>query len=90
MLEGKAWATINLAGNADLFVGHPVLVNNPDLFVQLTQSGEETWTLEIHNPTDAAITTRIRTHPDFDPLKGKAVPTGPMVIPPGESWISKY
>jgi hypothetical protein len=90
VLEGKAWATINLAGNADLFVGHPVLVNNPDLFVQLTQSGEETWTLEIHNPTDAAITTRIRTHPDFDPLKGKAVPTGPMVIPPGESWISKY
>ncbi|MGO8930088.1 MAG: hypothetical protein ACLQU3_24735 [Limisphaerales bacterium] len=90
VLEGKAWATINLAGKADLFVGHPVLVDNPDLFVQLTQSGEQTWTLEIHNPTDAAITTRIRAHPDFDPLKGKAVPTGPMVIPPGESWIGKY
>jgi hypothetical protein len=55
-----------------------------------SQKEEETWILEIHNPTDTAITTRIRAHPGFDPLKGKAVPADPMVIPPGESWIGKY
>ncbi len=86
VLEGAAWATINLAGRADLFVGHPLRVDSPDLFMQLTQSGEDAWTLEIHNPTDAPITTRIRPHPDFDPLKGKGVSVDPVVIPPGESW----
>ena len=46
VLEGKAWAAVNLAGRADLFVGHPVLVDHPELIVQLTQSGEEKWTLK--------------------------------------------
>ncbi len=90
VLEGKAWATINLAGRTHLFLGHPVLVDNPDLFVQLTQSGEDAWTLEIHNPTDALITTRIRPHPDFGPLKRKALPADPVVIPPGASWTGRY
>ena len=90
VLEGKAWAVINLAGQADLFVGHPVLVDYPELFVQLTQSGEEKWTLEIHNPTDAPIPTRLRVHPCFDPLRGKALPAGPIAIPSGESWIGNY
>ena len=58
--------------------------------MQLTQFGEKKWTLEIHNPTDAPITTRIHVHPGFDPLKGKALPAGPMAIPSGESWIGNY
>jgi hypothetical protein len=90
VLEGKAWAVINLAGQADLFVGHPVLVDHAELFVQLTQSGVEKWTLEIHNPTDAPIPTRLRVHPCFDPLRGKALPAGPIAIPSGESWIGNY
>jgi hypothetical protein len=59
-------------------------------FVQRTQCGEDAWTLEINNPTDAPITTGIRAHPDFDPLKGKALPADPIVIPPGESWTGSY
>ncbi len=85
VLEGTAWATINLTGRADLFVGHPVLVDNPELFVQFTQSGESSWTVEVHNPTDAAVTTRIRANPAFDPLKNHNLPAEAVTIPAGSS-----
>jgi hypothetical protein len=89
VLENQGWATVNLSGHADLFLGHPVAVDNAQLFVQLTQSGEQAWTLEVHNPTDAPITTRIRAHPAFDPLTGKSLPRGPVTVPAGESLIIK-
>lgn len=38
MLENQGWTTVNLSGPADLFIGHPVAVDNAQLFVQLTQS----------------------------------------------------
>jgi hypothetical protein len=87
VLEGKAWATVNLAGRADLFIGHPVLVDDADLCVQFTQCREQAWTLEIHNPTDAPVTARIRANPAFDPLKGKTLPDGAVAIPAGASVV---
>lgn len=87
--EGRAWATITLPDRADVFVGHPVLVDQPELFVQLTQCGDDSWTLEIHNPADAPATTRIRPNPAFDPLRAKAFPADPMTIPAGQSILRK-
>jgi hypothetical protein len=89
VLEGKAWATINLSGQADLFIGHPVLVDSADLIVQVTQSGEQTWTVEIHNPTDGPVTTRLHINPAFDPLQNKALPADPVTIPAGGSVTYK-
>ena len=89
VFEGNAWATISLSGSADLFIGHPVLVDNPELFVQATQCDEGAWTLEVHNPTDAPITTRIRPNPAFDPLAAKAFPADGVTVPSGESVIQK-
>jgi hypothetical protein len=89
VFEGKAWATICLAGRADLFIGHPVLVDSPELFVQLTQCGDDAWTLELHNPTDAPIVTRVRANPAFDPLRGKALPDRPVTIPAGASVVQR-
>ncbi len=85
--EGKAWATVNISGQADLFVGRPVLVDNPELFLQVTQSGKNAWTIEVHNPTDAAIATSIRANPAFDPLRNAVLPAGPVTIPAGGSMI---
>jgi len=85
VFEGKAWATISLAGRADLFIGHPVLADNPELFLQLTQSGNDAWTLEVHNPTDAPIATRVRANPAFGPLKGKVLPDREVTVPAGAS-----
>jgi len=87
VFEGKAWATIALAGRADLFVGPPVLADSPELFVQLTQCGDDAWTLELHNPTDAPIVTRVRANPAFDPLKGKAFPDHSVTVPAGASVV---
>ncbi|MGC8643305.1 MAG: hypothetical protein ACP5XB_25895 [Isosphaeraceae bacterium] len=89
VFEGTAWATISVAGRADLFVGHPILVDRPELFVQLTQSSESSWALEIHNPTDAAVTTRMRANPAFDPLRGQDLSAEAVTIPAGSSVLRR-
>ena len=89
ILEGKAWAVVNLEGKADLFIGHPIMVDDAKLFVQLTQCEDQAWTLEVHNPTDAAVTTRIRVNPFFDPLKEKADVPQTATIPAGTSLVWK-
>ncbi len=83
--EGKAWATVCLTGRLDLFIGQPVTADDPRLTIQLTQSGEDAWRLEVHNPTDAAIETTIRKSPHFDPLKDKPFTHETLTIPPGSS-----
>ena len=82
-LEGKAWATVSVAGKVDLFIGHPVTADNPAITLQVTQSGEHAWNIEVHNPTDQAITTTLQANPFFNPLHGK--PGGKVTIPPGSS-----
>ncbi len=52
-----------------------------------TNQWHRTWILEVHNPTDTPITTRIRANPAFDPLKTKAFPTERVTIPAGGSLI---
>jgi len=70
VFEGDAWATVRVEGERDLFVGHPVTCDRPELFVQVTQSGEKRWSVEVHNPTDTDITAKLRVSPFFDPLAG--------------------
>ena len=55
--------------------------------MQLTQCGEQAWTLEIQNPTDSPLTTRVRANSAFDPLKGKVLPSGAVTIPAGASLV---
>lgn len=81
--EGKAWATVCLSGSLDLFLGHPVVADNPKLAIQATQTGESAWHVEIHNPTDAPIRAAIRPNPHFDPLKGRPAET--LDVPAGTS-----
>ncbi|MBM4036901.1 MAG: hypothetical protein FJ290_00175 [Planctomycetes bacterium] len=89
VFEGRAWATVCLSGHADLFLGHPILAGNPELFIQLTQCGDDAWTLELHNPTDAAIATHVRANPRFDPLNGKALFDGAVTVPAGASVVQR-
>ena len=84
--EGKAWATVNISGQADLFVGRPVLVDNPELFLQVTQSGK--------NPGLLKSTTRpMRPSPRaFGRIRPSILyetPScrGPVTIPAGGSMI---
>jgi len=85
MFEGQAWATVSLSQSLDLFVGHPVTADNPDVWLQVTQTGAEAWKVEVHNPTDQALRVTVRKNPHFDPLKGKAFTEETMDIPAGSS-----
>ncbi|MHB9025768.1 MAG: hypothetical protein ACYC7E_16640 [Armatimonadota bacterium] len=83
--EGKAWATVCLNGTLDLFIGHPLVADNEQVVLQVTQAGEQAWRVEIHNPTDAAITTTVKKNPFFDPLKDKPFTRETITIPAGSS-----
>jgi hypothetical protein len=83
--EGRAWATVVLDGGKNLFIGQPITADNPNLAIQLTQSGEAAWKLEIHNPTDAPITATVKKNPLFDPLKDKPFSEEKLTIPAGGS-----
>ena len=83
--ENKAWAVVRLHGNLDIFVGHPLVCDHTKLVLQVTQSGENAWTVEIHNPTDATVRTTLRKNPSFDPLQAKAIKDAEVEIPPGQS-----
>lgn len=85
MLEGKAWARLILHGTLDVFVGHPVTCDRPELFLTLVQTGADAWALEVHNPTDQPLKTVVAKNPFFDPLQDKALPTEPLDVPAGQS-----
>ncbi|MHB9025761.1 MAG: hypothetical protein ACYC7E_16595 [Armatimonadota bacterium] len=85
MFEKKAWATVSLMGNLDLFIGHPIIADNPEVTLQVTQSGENAWRVEAHNPTAKPMTVTIRINPRFDPLAGKPFTSETLAIPAGSS-----
>ena len=87
VFENQAWATVRLHGEDDLFVGHPVTCDNRNVVLQVTQTGDNAWRLEAHNPTDAPMTVTLSANPFFDPLKdkNKTISAQPMAIPAGQS-----
>ncbi|MGD0090096.1 MAG: hypothetical protein ABSE73_09260 [Planctomycetota bacterium] len=85
VFENKAWAVVCLKGNLDVFVGHPVVCDKPELFIQVAQTGENAWAVEVHNPTDAAVRTTLKRNPHFDPLKDKTFNEETIELPAGQS-----
>jgi hypothetical protein len=86
VFENKTWATVIVDGIRDIFIGNPVIADNQDLYLQLTQSGEKSWLLEVHNPTDKPIETTISGNKLFEPLKDLKLEK--ITVPAGSS-VSK-
>ncbi len=86
-VAGTAYATIDATtGDSDLFIGHPIVADNADLTLCVTQTGDEEFALEIHNPTDAEITAHIRSPDGFTLL---SVPPTEITVPAGRSlWYT--
>jgi hypothetical protein len=62
----RAYATLDtLAGDWLLFIGHPVTASEPDVVLTLAQIGARAWVLEVHNPTDRALTVAVAPSPYF-------------------------
>ena len=79
-----------LADKLDLFIGHPVFCDQPELFIQTTQSRDDQWSVEVNDPTDATIKTTLRVTPCFDPLAKKNIADETLDILPGQSVRRNY
>ncbi|MCY3017841.1 MAG: hypothetical protein NTW87_02255 [Planctomycetota bacterium] len=85
VFENKAWAVVCLKGSLDVFVGHPIMCDKPGLFIQVAQTGENAWVVDVHNPTDAAVRTTLKKNPNFDPLRDKTFNEETIELPAGQS-----
>lgn len=53
-----------------LFVGHPVIAYQPDIVLNVARSQDsKTWQLEVHNPTEKAVTVRVVSNPQVKGIK---------------------
>ena len=85
VFESQAWATVPMWGEADLFIGHPIVADNKSVHIQCTQSGEATWTLEVHNPLDEPVRVTVTNNRRFDLLQSSAFSQETLDIPAGSS-----
>lgn len=85
VFEGIGWATISLNDSQNLFIGHPITADNPHVRIQVTQTTEKNWKVEVHNPTDKPLRTTISKNPHFDPLQHNPFHSETVTIPAGAS-----
>jgi hypothetical protein len=53
--------------------------------LQVTQTGDNKWHVEAHNPTDGPLTVTLSPNPFFDPLRNKGIKPETLQIPAGSS-----
>ena len=90
VFENKAWAVIPVRGKVEIFLGHPVTVDNPELFVQVAQTGENSWSIEIHNPTVKNISVTPMLNAKFAPFAGKKLDEGKIEVPAVNPFSLKW
>jgi len=74
-----------MRGEADLFIGHPIIADNNAVTIQVTQSGEAAWTLEVHNPGDEPARVTVSRNSKFDLLESSAFSRETLDVPAGSS-----
>lgn len=84
MLDGVACLSLDPRRSWDLWIGHPLLSDDANLGIDLVPTGEDAWRIEIHNPTESPVHTRIRVAPDFDMLCWDGLE---RTVPPGASEV---
>ncbi len=85
VLEGHAWAVVPMHGESDLFLGHPLVADNLEVWIQVTQVADKRWKAEIHNPTDKPTRVTVKKNPYFDPLKDSKFLQETLEVPAGAS-----
>jgi len=71
VFDGRSWASLRLAADQSLFIGHPVIASDSRVVLQLAQIGEDRWRLEIHNPTDEDLDVSVMLDSNFAPFQQK-------------------
>jgi len=61
--DGRAFAQLDLTdADLDLFIGHPVLADDPNVMLLVAWRQEGQWSVEAHNRGDRPIRTRLRSN----------------------------
>jgi len=64
--DGRAFAQLDLAEqDRDVFIGHPITADQPDVKVQVAWQEPGVWFVEAHNPTDQPVRTSLRSSPGW-------------------------
>ncbi|MGA2066333.1 MAG: hypothetical protein ABSG86_15265 [Thermoguttaceae bacterium] len=80
--DGRAYAELDLTeAPSDVFIGHPLVADNPAVKLLVSWQEPGLWFAEAHNPTDAPLTARLASAPG-GPL---AHFEETVVLPPGSS-----
>ena len=80
--DGRAYAQLDLTeADSDVFIGHPLVADNPAVKLLVNWQEPGLWFVEAHNPTDAPLTARLASTPE-GPL---AHFPETVVLPPGSS-----
>jgi len=78
--DGRAYAQLDLSpAEMDLFIGHPVVCDNPNVKVLVSWQQPGVWFVEAHNPTDKPLHASLETGKGwelFDFRRQVELPTG--------------
>ncbi|MGB9877038.1 MAG: hypothetical protein ACPLPS_04645 [bacterium] len=62
-LNDKAYATIDLReGDKDIFVGHPIVCDDKEIFINVVQTGDKIFSVYLHNPSSKKKNIIIRSN----------------------------
>ena len=85
--KDSAYTTIDLRdGDKEIFVGHPVVCNDIDIFINVVQTDEKEFTVYIHNPSEKIKLIEIETSKNWH--LGN-IPKTKLELAPGEIKILK-
>jgi len=62
IIDGASYAQLDLAdANSDIFIGHPLTCNLPEVKLMVSWQQPGVWFVEAHNPTEFPLATNIKT-----------------------------
>ena len=80
--DGRAYAQLDLTGrDRDLFIGHPVVVDNEEVRLGVFWHSPGRWSIEAHNPTDRPMEAELQTNQGWDRFQFHRQ----ITLPPGTS-----
>jgi hypothetical protein len=61
-LRDSAYATIDLReGDKNIFMGHPIVCDDEEVFINVVQTGDNKFTIYLHNPTSKKKNVKVRS-----------------------------
>jgi len=86
--KDTAYVTIDLReGDVGIFVGHPVICDDPEVFINVVQTGDKEFTAYLHNPAERKKDIKVKTNPEW--TIGNIQQTS-IILNPGEVKAIKF